>query len=181
MTSVRIDIRQMWSNGQYLSVKRGMVWSPTSIIVDTSSLIIPEPFPVITPYAPIVIEVPHSDFPRWVWRVVFWVDTVRHVKYVIVPETNEVIDYEDLQEVDASSLVEPNGPNQAWYIALTEVEERLGADIAQAVQDFMDQNPNVQTKPGFFTGVGAPTTIVGSSPGDTYLDLDSYNLYRLGA
>lgn len=32
-----------------------------------------------------------------------------------------------------------------------------------------------------WAGHGPPATIIGSSPGDAYLDLDTYNIYTLGA
>lgn len=74
-----------------------------------------------------------------------------------------------------------SGPAQIPNLNASLLEGRPASDFATQA-DINAILPGLKGKDGQirYTGSGPPGTIIGASPDDTYLDLDSGNIYKLG-
>lgn len=131
MTTVRVDLRHPDPSGIDVPSIGQMKWTPTlrrHIELETDDgeldyIVLPEAF-VVDVNGSFEIEVDPTT-PLWAWRVVELVPGGSKARYFAVPDSDTVVDYADLVEVDLATLEPQAQPEAAWWLALQEVEDTI--------------------------------------------------------
>src|SRR5699024_9380116 len=91
---------------------------------------------------------PCSPEDGWCWVVTTWVDgVIVDVRAVLVPDTVDTLDYEDLEQVDPRTLDPANINMDAWRFLLQEIRDDL-ATIPDGAHRVEDSNEMVFTRDG---------------------------------
>lgn len=131
MTRIRIGLRVDQADGSRIPAAGRVEWSRTQRRTVDGDAVLPTAF--VVPLTaddpePVVDVAPTGD--GWAWRVAEYAlgGITRHV---LVPESDDVLDYATLVDVDPATLSPTVAPVGAWWAALDEVRENAGGALPE--------------------------------------------------
>jgi hypothetical protein len=171
MTTVHVAVFRAAQDGE-VPLLGTIEFSPTARYRLDDGVVLPVSFYVQFLGEPqdVILQPSTND---WVWKVIEKFSGTSDVRYLVVPDSDELVDYDDLQEVDPATLA-PAQPPSTWNVALEAVDGRLTgleADKGSFLPGFRYRGTDGNWEPrpeGFRTvvSIGADPSPDDQEPGD---------------
>lgn len=125
MTQVRIDLRVPTPDGTYIPATGRVKWTPLlrrHVDGTVDYVVLPASFSVWLTTPPPVAEVEPTT-TEWCWRVEEYTQAGT-VRYVLVPDSVDIVDYGDLTEIDPNTLL-PAGSSAVGGLDETALVDKI--------------------------------------------------------
>lgn len=145
MTQVRVRLTRPGPDGINRPVSGVTAWQPSRRLVDGDDVLLPGP-PMYVDHRPPAVPVieldPVEPTDGWAWQVTEYVQARATTRYVLVPDSDEVVEYADLVEVDPKTLAPTSQPTAAWVAALAGYVKKGPLLTQQEFDELPDKDPN---------------------------------------
>lgn len=202
MTQVVIDIRVPMPDGTTAYPEGRIQWEPTHRLSTEDHVVLPRPFVVYqntggvdgegnpVPPGPVTVEVAPTDGAHWAWKVTERIKPWS-VRYVVVPDSDEPVNYKDLVDIDPDTLAPTAENDPVWWAHQQGFEQEIRDQIAELELGAIDPEvlenavqavvTNILSSGGsVHNGEGPPPDlIVGAKVGDIYIDTTTGFMYEL--
>lgn len=142
MTQVRLGITRPQADGTLVPVSGVVELRPSMRRETPDDVILPEPIyvPIRPPARPVVNLAPSVG---WAWQVTEHVRGKATTRYFLVPDSVEIVDYADLEEVDPLTLSPTTAPEAAWWAALSGLVRKAGPMTREEYDALPVKDPGV--------------------------------------
>lgn len=178
MTTIHIRITVPTITGVNVGAKGRLRWTPTlRRNVDPNTVVLPKGFDVDLVSGEARVNVAPT-LANWCWKVEEGLYKVGvpngTTRYVSVPDSETVINYIDLPDLDPATLEPSAAPSAVWDVELSQVEERVttleNAPPAHTHDnlDALDQVSGINTGDQDLSGYATITQPINPQTGTTY-------------